>query len=142
MQEKLKIQLKQHGYSATKSRLLVFGAFTETHNPVTMAQLIKKLHNDVDRASIYRIIDVFEKTGVVSRLQIGWKYKLELTDIFQRHHHHMTCTNCGATISFHETSQLEAELELISKNARFKLQSHSLELIGLCESCEYKLSKP
>jgi len=27
--------------------------------------------------------------------QIGWKYKLELSNAFQHHHHHLTCLQCG-----------------------------------------------
>lgn len=129
----LKEFLKKHGQSLTKSRTAVFAAM-QGREPQTMKQLITAC-SGMDRASVYRTISLFEKLGIVQRLQIGWKYKLELTDAFSRHHHHMTCLNCGRVISFDESPELEQQLRWLAADKRFKIRSHQLEIQGLCSRC-------
>ena len=130
----LKNRLKQNGQSLTRSRQTVFLAL-RGHEPQTMQQLVKKCP-EIDRASVYRTIAVFERLGIVQRLQIGWKYKLELTDTFSHHHHHLSCLKCGKVISFDESSSLEAELQHIAQQNQFIIQTHQLEIQGLCPTCQ------
>lgn len=129
----LKEYLKKSGHSLTSPRQAVFSAL-QGREPRTMQQLIAACP-DVDRATIYRTVELFEKLGVVQRLQIGWKYKLELTDAFSRHHHHMTCLRCGQVISFDESPELERQLRWLAADKRFKMQAHQLEIQGLCPRC-------
>lgn len=135
MDSKLSSLLRQFGYSATITRTAIFESLATKESPLTMAELVKSVSTTVDRATVYRTIDIFEKAGIVNRIQIGWKYKLELSDIFQQHHHHIRCSDCGKIETFHETEQLLSELDSIAKAKLFKLKSHTLELSGLCSEC-------
>lgn len=126
--------LKDEGYSLTKARRNVFNALADS-DALSMNQLIRKLQHKMDRASVYRTIELFEKLGVVNRLQIGWKYKLELSEAFAGHHHHATCLNCNKVIAFEESQELENGIHDLAEQLGFKLTSHSLELRGLCSSC-------
>lgn len=128
--------LKKSGYSVTKSRQAVFNALTDT-GPITMAQLVNKVHAHADRASVYRAVELFEKLGIINRLQIGWKYKLELSDLFTEHHHHATCLQCGTVISLEEDESLERGIHQLASDAHFVLSSHSLEIRGLCAKCSH-----
>jgi Fur family ferric uptake transcriptional regulator len=127
--------LKQHDYSVTYPRKVVFDTLLSTEEPVNMSKLVRMVSEKIDRATVYRTIDVFEKTGIVNRIQTGWKYKLELSDKFLSHHHHLTCTKCGNTESFHETKILINELNKLASKNNFRLQSHMLELNGICSNC-------
>ncbi|HTE21496.1 MAG TPA: transcriptional repressor [Candidatus Limnocylindria bacterium] len=129
------VVLKQNGYSLTKTRQQVFNALADS-DALSMSQLTRKLQHKMDRASIYRTIDLFEKLGVVNRLQIGWKYKLELSEAFAGHHHHAACMQCGKVTAFEENPELEAGIHALSKELNFQLTSHSLELRGLCPTCQ------
>ena len=126
--------LRQQGQSLTKPRLSVFNAL-RGHEPQTMHELVEACP-EIDRASVYRTVAMFEQFGIVQRLQIGWKYKLELTDAFSHHHHHLTCLKCGRVVSFDETHQLAAELDKIGQSHNFLIQAHQLELQGLCSACQ------
>ncbi len=125
--------LKDKGYSVTKVRQTVFNALDGTE-PLSMHDLLAKL-SKVDRASVYRTISLFEELGIVRRLQIGWKYKLELTDKFHYHHHHISCTECGAIYPLREDARLEATLENLAHEYGFTAQDHQLEIQGLCNKC-------
>ena len=102
-----------------------------------MSELVRASNKlgSIDRASVYRNLAVFEKLGIVQRLQIGWKYKLELSDSFHKHHHHMTCLNCGRITTLHEDQSLETQLRLLAAKNRFKMKGHLLEIQGICEKC-------
>jgi Fur family transcriptional regulator, ferric uptake regulator len=136
MNPKLQQILKKNGYSLTTPRTAVFRSLASKVLPISMSELINDLSSTVNRATIYRTIEIFEKTGVVSRIQMGWKYKLELSDIFLHHHHHLTCSKCGATESFHETRKLVEELNKIGSIKGFLVKSHTLELSGVCSNCQ------
>lgn len=100
-----------------------------------MRELAERCHG-VDRASMYRTVALFERLGIVQRLQAGWKYKLELSDTFHEHHHHATCQRCGQVTPLPEDPKLETYLRHLAAAHRLTLQSHQLELSGLCPGCQ------
>jgi Fur family ferric uptake transcriptional regulator len=126
--------LRQHGYSLTKTRQAIFSALVDS-GPLTMAQLTNKVHAHADRTSVYRTVVLFEQLGIINRLQIGWKYKLELSDLFADHHHHATCLQCGKVVSLDEDDVLEASIHKLAQTVGFTPQNHSLEIRGLCPTC-------
>lgn len=130
--ERFKELLKTSGHSVTKARLSVFGALLG-NEPVGMAELVRRVP-EVDRASVYRAINLFEQLGIVQRVNIGWKYKLELTDRFAAHHHHLSCTNCGRTIEMNE-EELEQLIRSLARAHDFTPTAHQIEIQGLCADC-------
>lgn len=134
MYEKLSETLKKHGYSLTKPRQTVFAAL-QSGTPRSMRELTLDLSSVIDRASIYRTVALFEELGIVVRVQQGWKYKIELSDVFSPHHHHVTCTNCGRSMSFDEPDGLTELLDGIALENGFTHENHSLEISGLCAQC-------
>lgn len=137
MLDVLKAILKQNGYSLTVPRKLVFTALLNK-KPQSMKQLIKSVAGKADRASAYRTIELFEKLGIVHRLNIGWKYKLELTEAFVGHHHHFYCTNCGRTYSLPANPMMETMIDTVTKKSSFSPHGHQLEIYGFCEDCRDK----
>jgi Fur family transcriptional regulator, ferric uptake regulator len=77
--------LRSSGYSLTTPRKIVFTAL-QHKEPQTIHDIVASCQTQIDRASVYRTIQLFEQLGVVQRMQIGWKYKLELSDKFSAHH--------------------------------------------------------
>jgi len=134
LENRLYDTLKRHGYSVTKPRLAVFEALSKGE-PLTMAGLTAAISSRTDRASVYRTVELFEKLGIIVRLNQGWKYKLELSDLFTPHHHHLTCTNCGKTVAFDEPEQLGRMIRDLAENSGFMAQTHLLEISGLCADC-------
>jgi Fur family ferric uptake transcriptional regulator len=100
-----------------------------------MQELIASLPS-VDKTTIYRTVTLFETIGIVQRLQIGWKYKLELSNEYQDHHHHITCSQCGQTVALPEDTVIEERLLSLAKQQGFTPQDHQLEVRGLCPECK------
>lgn len=132
--DQLKTTLKTNRQSLTTVRLAVFSAL-QGKEPQTMRELVEACGGQVDRASVYRTVALFERLGIVQRLQIGWKYKLELSDAFHQHHHHLTCSRCGITIPLPEDTSLERRLHQLAQTQGFTMQGHQLEIQGLCKNC-------
>lgn len=127
--------LKKHRLNITRARRTVFDILDTQHKALTMKQLVNAARLTLDRSTVYRTVELFEKIGIVSKVYTGWKYRVELSDIFSSHHHHLTCTVCGEVISFEENAAFEAELQVIAKKHGYSLSAHSLELKGICQSC-------
>ena len=131
--QQLREQLKIHNHSLTAPRRAVFDAL-QGQEPQTMHEVVARCPG-IDRASVYRTIALFEHLGIVQRLQIGWKYKLELTGAFAHHHHHLSCNKCGRIIPLPEDSVLEKRLSLLAGSQNFQPQDHQLEIRGFCVDC-------
>lgn len=127
--------LKKGGSSLTNTRVAVFDLLLD-QEPQSMAVLVKRAEGKVDRATLYRTIELFERLGIVSRLNIGWKYKIELTEMFSGHHHHFYCTNCGRTYSLPESPMLETMISSVAAKEGYSPRGHQLEIHGLCNNCK------
>jgi Fe2+ or Zn2+ uptake regulation protein len=138
MIDELREELKKAGYSLTRPRLTVFGDLQGT-KPKTMNELITSLESIIDRASIYRTVALFEKLGIVNRIQHGWKYRIELSDAFTPHHHHLTCTSCQRVISFDEPEGFGQMADKIASINGFVPSHHNLEIYGLCPQCQQNI---
>jgi len=131
--------LQENGYSVTRQRLLVFDLLTN-QEPMTVYELAERAAGRLDRASIYRIVTVFEQIGVVQRINIGWKYKIELSDKFAEHHHHLTCLQCGNVIPI-SGEELEGFVSKLATEHEFNVIEHQVELQGYCKQCRHASTK-
>jgi len=127
--------LKDNTHSVTQPRRLVFEALAHKESQ-SMHEIIQQVAEQVDRVSVYRIIELYEKLGIVQRITIGWKYKLELSDIFLEHHHHLSCSRCGKIIAVKDSQRLETLISELSQAHNFHLTNHQLELQGYCQQCQ------
>jgi len=129
--------LKNASHSLTQPRLLVCEALAES-GPVSMRELCTAVEDEIDRATVYRTIELFEKLGLVERIYIGWKYKVELSDVLSHHHHHLACTNCGRLIAMSDEADIERLIDAIARRHGFRQQQHQLEVRGICADCSKK----
>lgn len=133
-EELLRKVLKDNGYSLTKPRQVVCDLL-HGKEPQSMRELSERSSGLIDRASLYRAIDLFEKLGLVRRVYIGWKYKVELSDVFTHHHHHISCLECGKVVAITEDAEIERLIHEISERYGFTTPAHQLEVTGYCPDC-------
>jgi Fur family transcriptional regulator, ferric uptake regulator len=132
--ENLKAILKKGGASLTRTRKLVFDLLLD-QEPQSMQVLVKRAGGQVDRATVYRTVELFERLGIVHRLNIGWKYKIELSDVFLEHHHHFYCTNCHRTYTLPPNPMLETMIDSLANKEGYSPRGHQLEITGFCPNC-------
>jgi Fur family ferric uptake transcriptional regulator len=130
----LKQSLKSKGFSLTNVRRTIFGLLWQSQ-PQAMNELMSRGRGQFDRASLYRTIKLFESIGIVQRVNIGWKYKLELSDSYLAHHHHLICLSCGRLIELKSDKKIERLIDELVELHNFTPTGHQLEIQGYCVSC-------
>lgn len=125
--------LRQAGYRNTKPRQQVFKAL-KAGPALSIHELHQKVGGRLDPASMYRALGLFRRLGIVQDVVIAGRRKVELTDRFSNHHHHLACTTCGATIAIFD-QLFENHIERLAAANGFTHQSHSFEITGLCPTC-------
>lgn len=125
--------LSGNGYSMTRPRMAVFEVMAAHDQPITVAALSKQIF-DVDRASIYRTVGLYEELGILHRVWTGFKSKVELSETFSPHHHHFSCNSCGVIVAL-DSELLEDSLHQLESANNFRLTQHTVELRGICGAC-------
>lgn len=126
--------LKSSGLSTTAPRKLIF-TYLQTHDNVTASELISRHSEKMDQASVYRVLNVFRKLGIIQDTVVAGQKTIELSDTYKEHHHHMSCLGCGgATCIIDE--ELEKRLDVLAAQHGFTPTSHQLGISGYCKDCQ------
>ncbi len=126
--------LQARGLNITHPRIALF-KLLEEGKPLSVSEIYHELAGEVDRASVYRAINLFVDLGVAHKINLGWKYKIELSDAFVEHHHHFTCAKCHKVIALNE-AELESFIDRLARRYKFSATAHQIEIQGLCEKCK------
>jgi len=107
--------------------------------PVTMPELLA-MDRDLPQSSVYRNLDVLERTELVRRVTTGSDHACyELAEPILGHHHHLICVECGrvADIRLDEAfeQRIDDELARAADEAGFAPLHHTLDLHGRCPTC-------
>lgn len=135
--EKALETLRAAGYRLTTARKAVAETLAEAKAPLSAPEILRALAKarvPVDRATVYRELDVLAKTGIAAAVRFeGRAVRYELSD--QAHHHHAVCIKCDAVEDVEADAAFEAAERRIAKRAGFKMLRHAFELFGLCKNC-------
>ena len=120
-------KLRGRGYKATPQRVAVLEALTaEQHQ--SLADLRRRCPR-VGMVTVYRTLDLLTDLGLVRRLDLGDGPRYELAE---DHHHHMICESCGDISEF---DQCPIDPARLPGDGAFEVNSHSVEVYGLCAAC-------
>jgi Fur family ferric uptake transcriptional regulator len=127
--------LKRSKLYITRPRTLVFNALLGNTSPLSVNELESRAKGEISRSSIYRTLQTLKKLNVVQHVTIAFEDKYELSDMFRRHHHHLTCEKCGRVIPIKLGDKMESAIQNFGRRHGFKIKSHEVELRGLCRYC-------
>jgi Fur family ferric uptake transcriptional regulator len=89
----------------------------------------------VARASVYRILELLQDRGLVTRLELGdATARFERVDPAGGHHHHLLCDSCGSVVPF-DDDDLERSIDRLSRRLGFSADAHEVVLRGACSAC-------
>jgi Fur family ferric uptake transcriptional regulator len=87
----------------------------------------------VGRATVFRSLEILTELGVVERLDLpSGDHAYVACD--PAHHHHVVCSQCGRSTDVGD-SGMSRVLEEVARRSGYRIESHRLELFGLCASC-------
>ena len=124
---------ERHNLRLTKPRQQVFDILRNSDVPLTVGDIAKNCKN-INRASIYRTLLMFDNLNIINTITISWKNYYELAEPFIPHHHHLYCTRCHNAEPL-ETPELERLIAVIGRRHHFRVERHHFDLEGVCQAC-------
>ena len=136
-ERKVASALRRHSYKLTPQRRAVVHAIISSQDHLTPTTIFRKANQDhpnIGLVTIYRTLEILTELGLICELHAGGICR-SYTISTPQHHHHLICSNCRIVIDFtgHHLSELEQSL---SKESGFRIDSHLLEFVGLCQDCQ------
>ena len=128
--------LNGKGIKATANRILVMKELMKVSRPVNLAYLEMSLEFSMDKASIFRVLELFAEKDVVHVIEDGSRsLKYELCQSSHSHsindqHAHFYCENCKETYCFKT-----AKVPVIDMPEGFRPHSINYMIKGICPKC-------
>jgi Fur family ferric uptake transcriptional regulator len=88
----------------------------------------------IGRATIFRSLDLLSTLGVIERIDLP-NGEHAYVACEPEHHHHVVCSSCGQSADFDDVD-LSAVVEAVGRRTGYRIDTHRLELFGLCRSCQ------
>ncbi len=127
--------LRSHGYKVTPQRVAVYEALSVCHNhpcAETLYKLLQPTHPKMSFATVYKVLEVLIKIGVVRSLDFGeGSTRFDLT---AERHHHARCVKCGRVVDIFSL-QDKSLLQQAQAETRMVLTGEDIVFYGLCKEC-------
>jgi Fur family ferric uptake transcriptional regulator len=88
----------------------------------------------VGLTTVYRTLQLMADAGEVDQMRLPGGEQLYRRCSRTRHHHHLVCRRCGATVEV-EDPAVERWAQAVAADHSFTDVSHTLEIFGLCAAC-------
>src|SRR4051812_33745361 len=131
--------LKRHQLKRTEARLRVLSLLVNKKTATSQPDL-ESVIGDVDRVTLYRILNAFEEKGIIHKvfdLNGTANYAICSSDCDEHNHNdehlHFNCTNCKNVYCLDEL-----DMPPIVLPAGFELERLSFSATGLCPKCAGK----
>lgn len=85
----------------------------------------------VGRATVFRTLDLLSARGQLERIDLPNGEHAYVACAPREHHHHVVCRVCGKSVEVAE-SGLQSVVGEIARRSGYRIDSHRLELFGLC----------
>ncbi|WP_180235422.1 peroxide-responsive transcriptional repressor PerR [Bacillus cereus] len=127
--------LKNTGVRITPQRHAILEYLVESMTHPTADDIYKALEGkfpNMSVATVYNNLRVFKEVGLVKELTYG--DASSRFDYVTSQHYHLICEKCGKIVDFlyGGLEQLEEEA---AKTTGFVINSHRLEIYGVCPEC-------
>jgi Fur family ferric uptake transcriptional regulator len=133
------VALDRGGYRVTAPRRAVADLINEYDGHFTASDLegaARGRRLGISRATLFRALDLLTELGAVERLDLP-SGEHAYVPCGRAHHHHVICSRCGRSADVEDCGVVEAVAE-IARRSGYRIDSHRLELFGLCRHCQAK----
>ncbi|MEW6542615.1 MAG: transcriptional repressor [Nitrospirota bacterium] len=133
----LREHLGKHQLKLTRQREQILNVFLRNEHITAeqMYRLLAKKDPHIGLATIYRTLNLFCEAGLAQARHFGTQTQYDNVS-HKGHHDHLICTGCGKIVEF-ENCDIEQLQEEVAKRNGFTIQTHKLELYGLCSGCRH-----
>jgi Fur family transcriptional regulator, ferric uptake regulator len=128
--------LEEAGYRLTSPRRALADLIGSRRGHFTAEDLLgesRRRRLGVTRSTVFRSLDVLAELGLVERLDLPTGGHAFVA-CEPAHHHHIVCSSCGRSTEV-EDNGLESVAAAIGRQTGYRVDTHRLELFGLCPAC-------
>lgn len=136
-------KLQKYGYKLTTQREAIVKVILENQDKHLSCDeiynIVGKPYPELGIATVYRTLQLFEKLGIVYKLNFDdgcSRYELSVGSK-EHQHHHLICNGCGKVIEV-KLDLLDALEDEIEKEEHFTIVDHNLKFYGYCSNCKNK----
>jgi Fur family zinc uptake transcriptional regulator/Fur family ferric uptake transcriptional regulator len=131
------MMLKELKLKVTPKRLAILDFLSSTGSYVSPEEVHQDLRERFTRIglpTVYRNLDELASGGIVSKIIHPNRQLYYYFCLNSKHHHHFICLTCRKVMDLHICSVKGLEEE-INNQVKGKVESHILQVNGLCEGC-------
>jgi Fur family ferric uptake transcriptional regulator len=128
--------LKEHSLKHTRQRVRVLEEIAMDTVAISQPELEKKFGKEIDRVTLYRILNIYEDKGILHRImdQNGTaNYAICSASCSAEHHHdehvHFNCTSCAKIYC------LDVTVPTVTMPGGFTATTVNSTAYGICEKC-------
>jgi len=125
------------GLKSTRQRDLVLECFLASDSHLSTEELYLKVrakYPSIGFATVYRTLKLFAEAGIAREIHFGDGQSRYEHVAEGEHHDHLVCTRCGSVQEF-ENEAIEKLQQEVAEQFGFKVETHKLELYGICSKC-------
>lgn len=125
------------GRRVTRTRRAIADLIGRRTGHFTAAELLSDARTrnvTVGRATVFRTLDLLTEQGALERIDLPSGEHAYVACEPRQHHHHVVCRKCGRSVEVVD-SGLQTVVQAIGEQSGFLIESHRLELYGLCPDC-------
>lgn len=108
--------------------------------PMSIDQIIDKLKKSkhpMNQSTVYRIVESLHEHTIVEKNYSSISNSTLIQLATPHHLHYLICHNCHKMFPI-ESCPIHDVIDSIEQSNKFKVLSHNLEIVGICESCQKK----
>jgi Fe2+ or Zn2+ uptake regulation protein len=128
--------LQNNNLKVTNQRLLMIEEIIKLNSTFTADTLYKRLHKNIDQATIYRILHIFIQKNIITEIPNTVDMKsYELTRKCDSIHPHLYCKECHNTYCLTELD--DNEIDALNKyRNNYMIDDIFVQFTGKCDKCK------
>jgi Fur family ferric uptake transcriptional regulator len=136
--------LRRVGLKHTGQRDAILRTFLDTRDHLStdeLFRLVRKKDERIGFTTVYRTLKLLAECGLASEVAFNDGIARYEHQYNRRNHHHMVCTECGASVEFFSNDIERIERE-IGRKHNYLTTRHTFQVYGVCDACRKKRKRP
>jgi Fur family ferric uptake transcriptional regulator len=131
---------KEQRLKTSKKRLSIVDYFLKEDRHFTVEELyneMRRTNPGISFATVYRTLRLLAYMGLARVCQFRGRETRFEPRHRSEHHDHLICVRCGKIVEFSHEGIERLQRQVAARHG-FRVESHRLELYGLCKGCAQK----